>query len=207
MKTPQYITRTLAAGAFASIAAPGNYLTVASISASTFAVGIDGETPAQVIAGGRTFVKRGFTLLRVQNTGGVAGVLVLVVTEDEYNLADAANAAVLAAIAASVAGVDLDTNQLLPSTSHVNIPVGIVAQDGVGDTLIVAAAAMNRDIEINADLGNAGCVYLSHLNPATIANAFTALMAGGSWSGRTTETIRACSDNGTEQVRGVIRRA
>lgn len=207
MKTPRYISRTLVAGAFASVAVPGNYLTVASISASTFAIGMDGETPEQVIAGGRSAVRRGFKLLRIQNTGAVAGTIVLVVSDDEFSLADSANAATLAAIAASLVSIDGDTNQLLPSATHVNIPVGVVAQAGVGDTSIVAAAAANRDIEINADFGNAGYVYLSHENPATIANSFTSLQAGGCWTGRTAEAIRACSTNGTEQVRGVIRRA
>lgn len=181
MKTPQYITRTLAAGAFASVAAPGNYLTVASISASTFAVGLDGETPAQVIAGGRTFVKRGFHLLRIQNTGGVAGTLVIVVTEDEYSLSDSANVAVLAAIAASVAGIDSDTNRLLGVAAGTVLADTTVAATGGVGTLLFAASATRRLVQIQALTTNGGTVYLGFTNTVSAVNKIAELPAGASW--------------------------
>lgn len=200
MKTPRYFSRTLAAGAWASVGAAGKYITVISISAGTIEVGIDGETPEQVRAGIQIQESRGFKLLRLTNAGGVAGTVVFYVSDEPLGMVDTS-------IAAALANIDSDTDQLLPSGSHVNVPLVLVAQDGVGDTQIVAAAATNRRIEINADFGNAGYVYLSHTNPANSANAFTALAAGGCWVEQTTEAIRACSTNGTEQVRGVIRRA
>lgn len=200
MKTPRFISRTLAAGAFTQIGASGKFLTIISITAGVFEVSIDGESPEQVRAGLQIQVSRGFSLLRVRNSGIVAGTIICYVSDEPLGQADAS-------IAAALANIDGDTDQLLPSTTHVNIPFVVAAQDGVGDTQIVPASALNRDIEINADFGNADYVYLSHVNPATAANAFTCLQAGGCWTGRTTQEIRACSTNGTEGVRGVIRRA
>lgn len=200
MKTPRYFSRTVLAGGWAQIGAGGRFLTVISISAGTFEFGIDGETPEQVQAGIQIEVSKGFRLLRIRNAGLVAGTIVFYVSDEPLGMVDTS-------IAAALASIDADTDQLLPSGSHVDVALVVVAQDGVGDTQIVAAAATNRDIEINADFANADYVYLSHANPATSANAFTCLAAGGCWTGRTTEEIRACSTNGAEQVRGVIRRA
>ena len=103
--------------------------------------------------------------------------------------------------------IDADVDFLAPSTTSVALAAANIGQDGIGDSAVVAADVLNRSVTIQADYGNAGYVYLSHANPATSANWFACLEAGGSWSGETTQEIRACSDNGTEDVHGVIRRA
>jgi hypothetical protein len=181
MKTPQYITRTLAAGAFASIAAPGNYLTIASLSASTFAVGLDGETPAQVIAGGRTYVRRGFHLLRIQNTGAVPGTLVMVVTEDEYSLTDSANATVLAAIAASLVTIDSDTNRLLGVAAMTMKADTVVAVTGGAATLLFPTTATRRLVQVQALETNGGLVYVGNAVTTSAVNKLAVLPAGASW--------------------------
>lgn len=181
MKTPRYVSRTLAAGGFTSVTVPGRYLTVSSISASTFLVGFDGETPEQVIPGGRTYVERGFRLLRIQNTGGAAGTIVFVVSEDEYSLVDAANAAVLAAIAASLVGIDADTNRLLGVAAATQLADTLLAATGGLGTSLFAANAARRIVEVQALESNTGLVYVGRTNAVAAADKMAVLPAGASW--------------------------
>lgn len=197
MKTPRYFSRTLAAGGFAQVSAQGHYLTIISISAGTIEIGLDGETPEQVRAGLQIESRRGFGLMRIRNSGLVAGTIVFYVSEEPMGMVDAS-------IAAALASIDTDLDAVQPAGTHVLIPSTLIAQTGVGSTQLVAANGNNLEIEIVADMANANYIYLGTAATVTAANSFTELMAGGAWSGRVTTDIWACSTNGTELARGAI---
>jgi hypothetical protein len=201
MKTPQYITRTLLAGGFASITAPGRYLTIASISASTISVGLDGDTPERVIAGGRTYNARGFRLLRVQNTGAVPSTFVFVVSEDEYSLSDSANAVILAAISSSLLGMEQEIIGGPATAQLADLLLPITPGPGLQ---IFAANALRKEIEITAPETNAGYVYLGITAArSTAVDKFVVLYPGGIWwSEREKGAIFGCGSDALENVNG-----
>lgn len=196
---------------------PGKHVRIVSCTAASVLLGFDESSPERVYPDDR-IETAGFQSLRFVDDigagstvvvqisdepigGGQVGALIPVVTLLTAIETDTTNMDV------SLNNIEADVDHLAPSTTSVAVAVANVAQDGVGDTQIVAASALNRSVTIQADYGNAGYVYLSHAVLATSANWFACLEAGGSWSGETTQEIRACSDNGTEDVHGVIRRA
>jgi hypothetical protein len=181
MKTPRYFSRAIAAGAFVQIGARGNYLIVASISASTIVVSLDGENEEQVIAGQKIYCRQAFSLLRIRNSGGAPATIVFFVTEDAMDLVDAANAAVLAAIAASVAGVDADTNRLLGIAAGTLLADTTVAATGGVGTLLFAATATRRLVQIQALTTNGGTIYLGFTNAVSSVSKIAELPAGASW--------------------------
>jgi len=200
-KTPRYETRTIAAGGVARIGAYGRYITVASISASTILLGIDDDNPQQVIAGLRFEVKEPYQRLTLWNTGAVASTVILYIADVPIDLT---SDSLFTAMLASLTAIQTKTELQGPYSDLVEVGQTVVAQTGVGSTQIVTANALNCEVEIVADLGNANHVYLGETNAVTQAASFTELRAGGTWNRKWAGDVWACSTNGTEQVRASI---
>jgi hypothetical protein len=195
MKTPQYKTITLAAGAFAQIGAAGKFITIISISGSTWELAIDGESLEQVRPGLTIQVMRGFTLLRIRNAGGVAGTMIFYVSDEPLGMVDAA-------IVAALSSIDADLDRLTPAGTLAIVNRTVVAQAGVGSTLILAANPARKWCLVTADLNNANYVFLGATAAVDEATgSFFDMMAGGSWREHYTGAVWACSTNGTEEVR------
>ena len=197
MRTPRYITRTLAAGAYDVVEAYGQYITIVSISASTIQLAIDDDAPQQIIAGLRFEIRGSYTRLQLLNSGAVASTVIMYVADVPVDLtSDSLFTAILASLTAIQADVDIVT----PGATMTQTDHNPVAQTGVGTTQILAANANRKWALVTADLTNAGNVYLDPTNAVTAASNFFGMMAGGSWREQYTGAIHACSDNGTEII-------
>lgn len=203
MKTPRYYSRTIAAGAYTQIAGPGRYVTIASISASTIVLSIDGESENQIIAGQKLVQPDSFNLLRFRNSGGVASTIVVIISDEDVNLVEAANAAILAAIAASAASIDADTNRLLGVAAATVIADTVVAATGGAGTLLAAANPARRMIEIQALETNGGLVYIGKDATVSATNKMAVLPAGASWYDEYyTGAVYAVGNDAAESVCG-----
>jgi len=189
MKTPRYVTRTLAAGAYAPIGASGKYLMIASISASTIELAVDDETPQQILQGLAMIMPTGYTRIVLRNAGAVASTVVLYIAENPLDLL---TSAVLSAI-----------QQLLtPATAKTGSQSGAIAQTGVGTTAILAANTARKGGFVQASIDNAGRVWLGTTNLVTAATSWFELLPGATSPDlRDTVAVWACSENGTETVR------
>jgi len=201
MRTPRYESRTIAAGGFSRIGAYGRYITIVSISASTVAMGIDDEPPQQIVPGLQFPIDQSYQRLTLWNTGGVPSTVVLYIGDVPMTLAsDSQFTAILAALTA----IQTKTALQGPYGTLVEVGQTLVAQTGVGSTQIVAANALNCEVEIVCDMGNAGYIYLGETNAVTAANSFTEIQAGGAWNRKWNGDIWACSTGGVESVRASI---
>lgn len=201
MRTPRYESRTIAAGGFSRIGAYGKYITVVSISASTVLLGIDDEPPQQIVPGLQFPIVQNYQRLTLWNTGAVNSTVVLYIGDVPMQLAsDSQFTAILAALTAIQTKVALQG----PYGTIVEVGQTVVAQTGVGATQIITANALNCEVEIVCDAGNAGYIYLGETNAVTLAASFTELQAGASWNRKWNGDVWACSTNGTEIVRASI---
>ncbi len=203
MLTPRYISRTLAAGAIARIDAYGQHILIVTISASTVALGLDDDPPQQLVAGQHIDVgDRKYRQIILQETGGIGCTVVMLVSTVYVDLQYTGG--VLGGMAASLIAIDADLELLKPPSVGTIIPLGAVAQTGIGSTQLVTAAGVNRKCLVQADQDNTGSVYLAYTNAVTAALSFCRLLPGESWMDEWAGNIWACSTNGTEQVRGYV---
>lgn len=201
MRTPRYESRTIAAGGFSRIGAYGKYITVVSISASTIALGIDDEPPQQIVPGLQFPIVEPYQRLILWNTGAVPSTVVIYIGDVPMTLASDSQ---FTAILASLVAIQNKTVLQPPYGTLVEVGQTLVAQTGVGATQIVAANALNCEVEIVADMGNAGYIYLGETNAVTQALSFTELQAGASWNRKWNGDVWACSTGGVEIVRASI---
>jgi hypothetical protein len=201
VKTPRYISETIAAAGRTYIGASGQYVTVISISASTVYLGVDDDPPQQIIAGLRFPIPTRYSQLVLYNAGLVASTVVLYVADA---LVDLTSDSLMTAMLASLTAIQARQELQGPYGTLVEVGQTVVAQTGVGATQIIAANALNCEVEIVCDMGNAGYVYLAETNAVTQAASITELQAGGSWNRKWNGDVYACSTNGIEQVRASI---
>jgi hypothetical protein len=203
MLTPQYIVRTIAAGASTPrIAVYGRHLLIASISASTIRLSVDNDSPEQVLPRQHIDCEdRRYSSLTLFNVGAAPSTVALIVSETRVDLES--DDSQFSAMAASLA--DIDTN-VKPFANHLRIPQTTIAQIGAAPpfTQIVTAAATTREVEIVCGSGNAGYIYLACANDVTDVKSFTELAAGAAWNRKTRLPVFACSTNGNETVRGSL---
>lgn len=201
MRTPRYESRTIAAGGFSRIGAYGKYITIVSISASTVLFGIDDEPPQQIVPGLQFAIDRSYQRLTLMNTGGVPSTVVIYIGDVPITLASDSQ---FTAILASLMAIQTKTALQGPYGTVVEVGQTLVAQTGVGSTQIIAANALNCEVEIVCDMANGGYVYLGETNAVTLAASITEMQAGGSWNRKWNGDVWACSTNGTELVRASI---
>jgi len=178
MLTPRYYARTIGAGAAATIQAYGRYISIVSISASTVFLSIDDDTPQQIISGTRLdCADRRYSRLSFFNTGGVPAVLILLLSEIE--VADLRGDALLAAISASLAAIDIDTSAI---DTKINTGNGHLVN------ILASTAAMVIDLAALEVLVTAGNVDLAALE-VLLTNAITAVSTGGGTQVLTIATV------------------
>lgn len=198
MITPRYFSRTLAAGASARISVYGRHILIASISASSFALGIDDDPPHQLIPGEHIDCEdHKYAWLFVTNIGLVPGTIVFKLADTWIDLNS--DGGILAGIAASLVSIDQELSGAATVAAG-QLADTICAQTGVGTTTLFAANANRTEVEIKASLANgAEIVYLGFAAAhCTAADKFYELAAGDVWwSNREKGAIIACSDLGT----------
>jgi hypothetical protein len=110
MKTPQTITLTLAAGTRARLSVSGNYLHVLTCTAASCQFAFDEEALQTVYPGLGYRCEGGFQELTFRDSLGF-GCIIVVVAAD-LPIEDARNSGFTAAMANSLAAIDIDTNNL-----------------------------------------------------------------------------------------------
>jgi hypothetical protein len=199
MKTARYITRTIAAGGFSPIGVQGKHLAIVSVSASTIEMGIDDEAPQQIVQGLRIQVALGFQQVVLRNTGGAGSTVVLFVSDEPI---DVLTGSLLGTIAASLASIDADMEILKPGTAKTVFPQTVIGLAGAA-TVIFAANANRKSGFVQADAANAGRVWLGVSNAVTQVQSWFELLPGATSPAiADTVAVWACSENGTETVRG-----
>ena len=151
MLTPRYFVRTLAAGTFATIQAYGRYISVISINASTLTMSIDDEPPQQIVSGTQMDCEeQHYSRLTFRNTGGVPATLILILSIKPLH--DMRGDALLAAMAASLAAIDIDTSAI---DTKINISNGHLVN------IVASTGAMAVDLAALEVLITAGNVDLA----------------------------------------------
>jgi hypothetical protein len=206
-KTPQTINETLAAGETKRIfvPTPGRYFTVLTCSAASFRASFDGHDFQTFYSGVGYPIGETFDSVWLQDSLGAGCTIIAVISESpSVPVNDSRNSAFTATIAATLADILVAVTEVRPYSTCIRVPQTLVQQTGVGVTQIVTANALNREVEITCDSGNAGYIYLAATNDVTQADSITELMAGGSWNRKWKGDVWACSTNGTEIVRASI---
>jgi hypothetical protein len=184
VKTPRYFTRTLLAGASADIHAQGHYVKILAVNVGTIRMGIDDESPEQIVPGLQVRVPTGLRHVSLVNVGLVASTVQLYVADEPVDV------------------IQTGLEQLTPAGVLTIVNLTVCQQTGVGATQILAANGLRKWCLVTADLANANNIYLGVANTVTAAaDSFFDMMAGGSWREHYTGAVWACSDNGTEGVR------
>jgi len=187
MNTPRYHTRTLTAGDTQRVYATGRWFEILSlVGATTIGLGLDNDPPQSLPA---------LVPMAIPDSAGAFNAIVL------YN---PAAVSVTVTLLTSMGEIGSGWAAKTTYTAVTGIALTTIAQTGVGETHIVTAAGGTRHVEVIADLNNTGWVYLRSTTGVTAANATIILQAGGSWNGDWAGDLFACSDNGTEGLRGSI---
>jgi hypothetical protein len=197
--TPRYFTQTLGAGARREINAYGRYITIVQISASTVTLSID-DDPPQVLVNGLQIdcEDRRYGRLELTNTGGVAAIVTLYVSETR--IIDLRDNAVVAAMAASLANIEQELNGAAGMTILPRTNIGIT---GGAATQLFAANAARGIVQIQAYEGNGGYVYLGDTVGVTSVTAFGVLLPGDPWwEERYKGPVFAVGDDALEWVTG-----
>lgn len=202
-KTPLTETIILAAGETITIPIPGKYLVIRSCTAATFEAGFDNDTLSTFYAGTAYPSAERFTQVRFRDSLG-AGCTIVATFADDLAIDQSVATAVWAAMAASLVNIDADLEFLKPAGTPTLFPLTTIAKTGVGSVHVVTVAADNKKVLVQADQDNAGSVYLGFVNTLTAVNSFARLLPGESWQEEFAGHVWACSENGTEKVRGYV---
>lgn len=199
VRTPQTLSITLAAGATYTWPVHGSNCRIMSMSAgSSLLVGFNTDALQRFSAGVGYPCKSGseFHQLRFQNDTGGATTVVVAVSDEPLN-DQRFDTEVIQEIADNTALVTpAETPTLVPRTT---VPV-------IGGTpsfvLVMATNPSRKWFCLEAGLGNAGNIYLGFADTLDATNSFNELMAGGFCRESLQSAIYACSDNGTETIKG-----
>lgn len=220
MRRPRQETISLAANETKPVPVRGRWLLILANTVASVDVAFDDNDFAPMDAGIPYPATEGaFELLRFRETTGAAATIRFVASESQ--MPDTRGGTLAAAMAASLASIDADTDNLatidgdtgniaadtalmIPASTATPFGLAAVAQTGIGSTQVVAAAAANKWVSVQADVGNAGAVYVGFVAGVTAANAPIRLGPGDSWREEWAGDVYACSDAGTEQVRAYV---
>jgi hypothetical protein len=137
----------------------------------------------------------GFTHIRVRDHLGAGSAVILVISPDLGLNLESPGSTILAAIAVSVA-------KLEPGTVRTQFPRTVIGVAGAA-TSIFAANANRKAVQVQADINNAGTIWIGSLNTVSQALSWFELLPGASSPViEDTVAIWACSENGTEWLRG-----
>jgi hypothetical protein len=212
MNTPQTIPITLAANARTIIPITGKYAHLHTLSVATCTIAFDEEAPQTAYAGIGYSAVRPFKQVSLADTlgGGLTAVLIV----SDLPIVDGRAGGFAAAMAASLAAIDLDcdnlatidadTSKIVPASAGTVTAAVVVAQTGVGETQLITAAATNKRILIQNDIDSAGSIYLRFVTGVTAANCGVRLLPGETWVEEWAGNVFACSENGTETARGYV---
>jgi hypothetical protein len=140
--------------------------------------------------------------IEVLITAGNVDLAALEVLSTAANVDLAALEVLVTAGNVDLAAIEVLLGRLTPSTASTILPQTVVAQTGVGVTQLFAAAATAKEVTLNADIANAGYIYIAWTNAVTAVASFGQIAPAGSWRKAWTGAVWACSTNGTETVRG-----
>lgn len=176
--TPRTETITLAAGETLSVAIPGKWLLVESCTAVSFQFAFDND-PLTTGVPYRTYPCRdGFEGLRFRDSIG-AGCVIVVVIADEVPADNRYGADELTAIAASVAAIDIDTD-------NIDVPLSDVESDiEAGNILLTAIQGDTSAMAVDL----AALEVLVTATNAAIAASDIAISTGGGTQVLTIATV------------------
>jgi len=187
MLTPRYFNPTIAAGQRVPISAYGRFISILSITgAATVRMAIDADsfetvpTMISIDCEDRKYA----TIVFENNTAAAITVEVLLSETRVYN--------------------DRSAITLSNLTNLTQLALTNVAQTGIGTTVLFAANPARQEVQITADQGNAGMVFLGrNVANCTMANCFDQLTRLGKfWSNIYKGEIRACGNDAAENVVG-----
>jgi hypothetical protein len=144
----------------------------------------------------------GFDRVRFRDTSGAGCTIVATFADDlcpDSRLG--ASAIIWAAIAASLVNVDADLELLKPGTVPTLIPLTVVPITPAAALQIVTAGGVKQAM-IQADLDNAGNVYLGFDNTVDATNSFARLSPGESIALPHDVDVWMLCDAGANNVRG-----
>jgi hypothetical protein len=202
--TPRQETLTVPAAGILPVQISGRWLTILSNTVATVDVAFDNDGYTPMLAGIPYPAMGGqYEKVRFRDTGGAGCTLVAVFSDQQTP--DNRGGPLAAAMAASLVSIDQEISGAAADPVTGQLADTIVAQTGVGTTLLFAANPARTEVEITADLANgAEIVYLGIAAlRCTVADKFYPLLAGDPWfSNREKGPIYACSDLGTAVVFG-----
>lgn len=127
----------------------------------------------------------GYQRIRFRNTG-VAGTLTAVLSDGPISDTQIST---LLAIAASLAAIDGDTDNLVTINDRLAGEAALtqkaktnVAATGGAGTVVFAANANRKRISVTASEDNVGYIYLGKAGTVSAVDHFTVLFSGGNWS-------------------------
>lgn len=206
--TPNYFTRTMAAGARADVHGSARYLTIYSVTPGVVVEFGFNDDQLVVLGGpltidfgalgasarfGRVVFRNADALLPATVTGYFSNVRI----EGAFSELNT-----LVAIQTLLTTIDADLGRLKPATAMTIVSRLTVPQIGAVPprVQILAANPLRKWCMVTMDLANAGYVYLG--GPlVTDVDSFFDSIAGGTWREHYTGAVWACSDNGNERVR------
>lgn len=182
MSTPKTETIVLAAGQTLPYPVAGKAVTVISSTAATFQAAFDND-PFETWQEGFMYPSAdGFRQIRFRDSLG-AGCTIVVniadqpVGDNRMSLAGG----VLAAMAATLVNILAAVNRLLGKAAATVLADTNVAATGGAGTLLFAASATRRIVEVQALSTNGGTVYVGTTAAVAAANKLAELPAGASW--------------------------
>jgi hypothetical protein len=204
MLTPQFITRTILAGASARIRAYGRHILVVGISASTVQLSIDDDSPQQITARQHIDCEgRRYSSIILTNAGAAPSTVSVIVSETMVEIQG--DDSLLPGIAASLVSIDQEISGSAAAAVAGQLADTVCAVTPGPATLLFAAKASRTEIEIHAPRTNgAGVIYLGITAArAKLVDKFEVLSAGESWySDREKGAIYASSSTGAEICNG-----
>jgi hypothetical protein len=201
MLTPQYLARTILAGAQdQAIQRYGRFISILSISASTITLAIDDEPPQQIVNGLQIDCEnRRYKQIRLANVGGAPSTVILMLSETP--LRDLRGDALTGAMAASLANIEQEINGSDAPTQVADLLLPITPGPGLQ---IFAANAARTEVEVTSPRKNAGTIYLGITAArATLVDNFYTLSPGGIWySDRAKHAVFACGSDALQFANG-----
>jgi hypothetical protein len=209
------ITRTVTVPADATgvrVDIPGKYVKLVSCTAASVLLGFDGSTPERVFANDSyAGPPDGFAGLRFIDDIGAGSIVVIQISTEPILGGMLIGLAPLAASLASIDGksdhlalIRADTTRVIPATQRLLVPRTVIPQVGAvpPSIEILPANAGRKWFMLQACLGNAGNIYLGFDNLVDADDSFFEGWAGSTCRETYTGAIWACSQNGTEEIKG-----
>ncbi len=192
--TPKYVGRTIAIGGRLRIGQYGRYISIITATPATLTLSIDDEMHQTIVSGTQIDCENDrYDHLEFINTGGAPVTLIALISNTKVS--DMRGDALLAAMAASLAAIDIDTtninNSVTTGNGHLsNILAELqgpnAAGTGVADitpaaataTLFLAGAAGRHGCVIQAMSTNVASIFVGFANTMTNVDKILELQPG-----------------------------